>query len=317
MGVAPDALAAENDAAPANYVKDSRDVWTGERDAMPGQEVACKAVFTVRGGETYTARGRLSPGLEYVEVVSVLENGVPVNASYCTVVTRWLGDGSAFALHFSPLFAPAGEVRLEIGYTVRVTGQADRTAAVELIDSRGETLSGAAAHIRSFSLTVSRGTALSDGDRGNDPLSGAGFCLYRDRAGQKRVAFTVGADGGYIACTGYGCGHNSHVYLLSTPENGTLELQGLAQGTFYLREERTPPGHTPAADMLEITVSGEGELCAGGALLTDGRLSLLEQSAAVTVRTEKNGFIAFFETGSKLLAAVLAVMLSFRRYLFC
>ena len=289
---------------------------------MPGEEIACLAVFSARGGEGYIARGRLSPGLEFVEVTSIRQNGEPINASYCTVVTRWIDSENGFEIHFSPLFSQSEEeLRLEIEYGVRLTTDAaleeDAAASMELWDTQGGAITGEAAVIRCFDFSVYRGVSIPDKEKQSNPLPGVCFSLYRDSKGKNRVAFTEDPGRGYSACTASGCGHERHAYLLSSPENGLIQLQGLSEGTYYLREERTPQGYESTADMLEIVVSADGEISAGGVLLPDRMISLLEQSASLSVVPAANGLMTFYEIGCKVLATALAVLLALRRYLFC
>ena len=318
-GTIPGALAA---APPQtkNYVNYNGS-WTNRCDAMPGEEISCLAVFTARGGESCIARGKLSPGLEYVGTTALRQNGEPVNASYCTVVTRWLDSNSAFEIHFSPLFARDREVRLEIEYTVRLTtdaGPGERsTAAVELVDSREGVTSGEAAVIQSFGFSLYRGVSIPDTENHSNPLPSVCFSLYGDQNGKTRIAFLENGNKEYCACTAADCGHTRHAYLLSTPENGVIQLRGLSEGTYYLREERTPQGYKSTADMLEITVSENGQVSAGGVPLLGQSLSLLEQSASAHTKTVVKDLMWFYEMGCKVLATALAVLLAMRRYLFC
>ena len=174
----------------------------------------------------------------------------------------------------------------------------------------------AAAVITSCGFDLYRGVAVQGAEKQSNPLPGTCYCLYRDRELRERVAFIAGENGKFTVCAADCCGHTRHAYLLRTGENGTLHIQGLSQGRYYLLESRTPEGHGSLADGTEITVGEEGEIVAGGVPLTDGRLALVERLAGNEEKVAEKDPLAFYVYGSRVLSVLLTAMVAGRKFLF-
>lgn len=297
-------------------VETAAHVWAPERDAMPGQIVRCRAEITVEGGREYTVRSAFSPGVEFVELTALRCGGKAVNASTYTLLTGRFIPSGAFELRLSSRFSAAGVSALEIEYTVVLTESAPDESICALTVTGENDEQTVPAGIYSSGFSLYRGVAVPDSEKQSNPLPGTCYCLYRDRGLTQRVAFVAHGDGTYTACAGEHCGHRRHAYLMRTGENGTLHIRGLEQGTYCLLESRTPEGHTPMARGTEIVVSAGGTITAGGAELTDGRLSLVEKPAGYTETAEQKDPLAFYIYGSRVLSALLAVMLAAHKYLF-
>lgn len=74
----------------------------------------------------------------------------------------------------------------------------------------------------------------------NAPLSGAEFKLYSDADCTQEIKF-VGSNGVYTKATAEQ--EDSAVAALVTAADGTLKLQGLGDGTYYLKETKAPGGY--------------------------------------------------------------------------
>lgn len=320
--VSPPALAAHGPPAAENQVLDRAGEWAAQTDAMPGEEIACRAVFTVPGRAGYTARGVFSPGVECVLLTALRQNGQDVNASYYTAVTRHTPEGDAFEIHFAEGFSAAETVQLEIGYTVRLNasaawGDGENSCAVTLLSAGGEELFGQAAQILTRGVYCYRGVAIPDAAKKSNPLSGACLSLYYDAEQTQRVAFVQTGAAVYMACTGTNCGHSRHDYLLKTPENGVVTIAGLREGTYYLCETMPPRGYSAAADNLALTVDADGRLAVDGTPVPDGMIQIVEQTVGETAAVEERDPLTFYENGCKVLSAVMAVLVLERKRLFC
>ena len=298
------------------------DVRAAVLSAMPGERVECRAVFQVRGGGEYVARSRLSDGVELRDVAALRCDGERINASFYTTVERREAGEKQFEIHFAAGWAEAKEVDLEINYSVSLndragTGELANRCAVELLTADGRPLCEEELFVSTGAFSLYRAVELPDSARRSNPLYGAGFSLYRDRERTRRMTFAESRSGEYTACAGDGCRHTRHTCLLKTPPNGTIRLQGLPAGTYYLQETRPPQGYGVTADALEIRIGEDGSVTSGGTRMPEGMIPLVERPRTEPKTERKKDPLAFYETGCKVLSTVLAALLMARRRLFC
>lgn len=301
-----------------NSVTDEDGAWKAFRTAMPGETVSCRAVFRVEGGREYVARSVFSEGVELDAVHTPRQNGAPVNTSAYTVLTGNAVRCSGFEIHFSSAFSSPGAITLEILYTVRLGDLAgEKNFCAVMLEGGNDHYSGTCAVISSYGFSVYRGIGIADSDKQINPLPGACYSLYHDREMTERVAFIQRRDGSYHACEGKTCSHAHHAFLLRTRENGTAVLKGLNAGTYYLLECRTPEGYRSMADGIEIVVSSNGEVTAGGVSCQTGKVELVERlTDNAEGRSAQKDPLAFYIYGNRILSAALSVMVLFRKKLF-
>jgi len=293
--------------------------WAPVRDAMPGETLFCRSAVTLRRGGAYTLRGLLSPGLSFGAVTELRLDGETVNASYYTISTAYQEPGCAFTVHLAEGFAPDSGGELTLLYTLQLNdsaaGEAGDAASLTVTDARSRLQSGEAALIVSRGLTVYRGVLLPENNGASNPVFGACLSLYRDAARKDRVAFREREEDVYLACAGEACAHTRHAYVVRTPTNGRLRLEGLPAGTYYLAETRPPEGMTESAEPVEVTISTDGEILAGGVECPEGVVPLLHTPADVTEGRAPDP-LAFYRIGSRVLALALSLLVAGRRYYF-
>ena len=297
----------------SNSVRNPAGEWAECCSAMPGEEVECRFTALLEGGREHTIRSRFSEGVEFGALDSIRCGGEALNSAFYTLLT---GDGTC-EVHLASRFSPAEPTELEICYTVRLNAQAvslpDRNDCALEADGCS---SGESARIETCAVKLFRAVSLPEAGRQSNPLPGVCFSLYRDAQLHVRVAFEDRGDSTYEACSGLGCGHTRHVFLLRSPENGIIRLDGLRAGKYYLQEERTPQGYRPMASGLEIVLSSSGEITAGGVPAPEGVVVLAEPSPASPLPEKKDDPLSFYVKGCRFLAAALAVMLLERKRLF-
>jgi len=309
--------AASEGGAAVNAVRKNGGEWSDVCSATPGETVECRCEARLEGGREYTLRSRMSRGVEFCGLTTLRVNGSDVNSAFYTLLPR----AGTFELHLAARFSSAARALVELEYTVRLNGYAVsrpevNTCAVEILAGDDLLPSGESAGIETWALSVFRGVAVSESGRQANPLPGACFSLYRDAGMSGRVAFADKGGHTYLACTGEECGHGRHAFLLRIPEDGTVRLEGLGAGTYYLQEERTPQGYRAMASALEIVISPEGEITAGGVPARDGVMELIEPAPTSAAEKKEPDPLAFYTNGCRIFAAGLAVMLLERRRLF-
>ncbi len=291
--------------------------WTEAASALPGERVECRGVFTAEGGREYEIRTCFSQGVEFDSLRAVRADGRVVSASYFTAMTE---EGNARIL-LSACFSEPGLREIEVSYAVRLGDEArclpeENLCALELKDGSGAVITGECARIRVCSVTVFRGVSVAETGRQNNPLQGVCFSLYRDKNLTKRVAFIHRSGSVYLACSGTGCGHSRHEYLLRTRQDGLLRMEGLKPGIYYLQECVTPQGYQAMASGMELILSPEGEISAGGITAPEGLVDLSEPSSIAPSEEKDPDPLAFYTNGCRVLAEALAVLLLERRRLF-
>lgn len=98
---------------------------------------------------------------------------------------------------------------------------------------------------------------LKTDDSKNDPkpLKGAEFKLYSDEALTKEISFYKVSDGEYRVFED-GDGAGNAVTILEVDETGNLTLDGLDEGTYYLKEVKAPTGYVLSEVPIPVTIKG-------------------------------------------------------------
>ena len=313
--VAPEARCASP--AMENMVWTAQGKWASSRSVMPWDTVLLRGTAELHDTGQHTIRCHLTEGIRFETVTAVKCGGEDVNASLYTVVAAPLGEDCAFAIHLSSGVGENGD-RLEIQYTAffddRAADEASCHFYLSISGADGHTAAGESGELFLYSVGIYRGIQLPEAPGKTNPISGACFCLYYDPELQNRVAFTVHARDEYLACGGEECPHTRHTYVLRTPENGTVRLYGLPEGSYYLQETRPPDGMTAAAEVREIIVTEEGRVFSSGMECDNGIVPVVFHPALEVKTTARCTLLDIYKMGSRILATALAVLLATRRY---
>jgi len=85
------------------------------------------------------------------------------------------------------------------------------------------------------------------------PLEGVGFTL--SRSNNKPVELVWESEGFYRPASAEEVEAGNYVTEMTTPANGIFDIRGLDEGTYTLKETKTPKGYTAASDMT-IVIDG-------------------------------------------------------------
>ncbi|OUN17198.1 SpaH/EbpB family LPXTG-anchored major pilin, partial [Pseudoflavonifractor sp. An85] len=107
-------------------------------------------------------------------------------------------------------------------------------------------------------------------ENGTTPLTGAEFKLYSNATCQTEVKFN-GSNGVYK----YDAGQDAPSVALATDGSGQLKLQGLAYGTYYLKETKAPNGYALPGDVVTITITDSDK---------DGNLDVTTATGSMVVQ---------------------------------
>ncbi len=238
--------------------------------------------------------------------------------AYTTSKARPNGDAVDFALSFNyAQIKDYKQIRIEYTATVNkdaVIGNAGNANTAYLDYSNDpyanpETWEG----YESSTTVYSFGFDLTKVDKKtNDALAGAEFEVYSDAQLTNKISF-VGTNGNYKKADATQTGEA--VTTVAVNENGKLILEGLAAGTYYLKETKAPADYNIARDAFELTVkdtdnNGVAENADNSAKFENGLVAILiPNSNGFQLPTTGGMGTILFTVGGIALIALGAVMI--------
>lgn len=114
------------------------------------------------------------------------------------------------------------------------------------------------------------------------PLAGAEFKLYSNEECTQEIKF-VGSNGVYTKATADQEG-SAAVAALVTAADGTLKLQGLGDGTYYLKETKAPNGYNLPQNPVTTIVLTDAQGAADGK--SDGTLDTTTGATGTTIKPD-------------------------------
>lgn len=155
--------------------------------------------------------------------------------------------------------------KIEVCYQAKVNDQAvienpnTNDAYVEYTTEPGSTENGVHDQTKTytFGFVLDKRAGTVDGK----PLAGAVFSVYSDT--NKNGAYDADVD--TVVKFAAGTGDNVGKWIVSgtgsetvaTPENGKLNLAGLAAGTYFVKEITPPNGYNPLKDPIKVVISAD------------------------------------------------------------
>ena len=302
--------------------KEGVNAWGSTNDADIGQPVNFKSTITAQAGaENYVFHDTMSAGLTYTSVTGITLNGTTVDASNYTV-TAPAADGDTFDVTFTQAFCDTLKANDQI--VISYTATLNENAVVGLPGNPNtSTLSygdkGDASHTPSGTTPPSETVTYTwDLDilkygNGNESnvLKDAKFVLLNNN--KTKVATVVnGKITGWADVPTAGEGGSitwPANAVLTTGENGKIEIDGLDADTYYLRETQAPAGYNKLADDQAVTITGATKGENEKLTYTTVVAKINNQSGAELPSTGGIGTTIFYVLGGVLVvgAAVLLV----------
>lgn len=146
----------------------------------------------------------------------------------------------------------------------------------------------------------------------NDALAGAEFEVYSDAQLTNKISF-VGTNGNYKKADATQT--DEAVTTVAVNESGKLILEGLAAGTYYLKETKAPADYNIARDAFELTVKdtdndGVAENADNSARFENGLVTIsIPNSNGFQLPTTGGMGTILFTVGGIALIALGAVMI--------
>ena len=133
------------------------------------------------------------------------------------------------------------------------------------------------------------------------PLPGAGFELY---SGDKQIKFTKG-DGNI-----YKVDPNGTVTEIITDGTGKFEIEGLAQGSYTLKEKTVPAGYNKCDDVT-VVIGANGALTQNGTVTTE--VGIQNNAGSTLPETGGVGTTMFYIFGSVMVLAAVVLLVTKKR----
>lgn len=323
----PSATIKEKNAVPTNekeVKEDSTSKFGEKNDADIGQVVEFRSTITAQAGaENYVFHDKMSAGLTYKEVTSVKLNDTTVDAQYYELKTTELADDCTFEIVFKQEFCDTlkNDDKIVISYSATVNENAVIGLDGNPNDSDvsyGDTTN--TKHTpKSETVTYVWDLDILKYANGNESsvLKDAQFVLLNEEKTQVAVFANgkltrwenvpaAGEDGSIAWPDGS---------VLTTGENGKVELDGLDANTYYLREIKAPDGYNKLAEDVKVDITGATEDAENNNQLKYETVTakVNNQSGTELPSTGGMGTKVFYIIGGVLVAAAVILLITKKR----
>ena len=322
----PDVTIKEKNAEPTNekeVEEDSTNAYGKTNDADIGQTVNFKSTITAQAGaENYLFHDKMSAGLTFTAVTKVTLNGTDVAAENYEVVTTGLTDDCTFEVRFTQAFCDTLKAndKIVISYTatlnenavVGVEGNPNESKIEYGQSGKTTTTPPSTTTTYTWDLEVLK---YGNGDK-EKVLKDAQFVLLNKNKDKVAVV-----DNGKL--TGWenvpAEGEDGTITwntdsVLITNEQGKIEIDGLDEDTYYLREIEAPAGYNGLGQDVEVKITGATKAEDSATLTyTTVVAEINNQSGTELPSTGGMGTTVFYILGSVLVLGAAVVLVTRKR----
>lgn len=287
------------------------DQLVGNNSANIGDVVNFKTTITAQAGaKKYVLHDTMDNSLTFNDDVAVTYNGNGLNNPGDYTVTKPGADGSTFDVTFTESFLNklTANSKLYVTYSATVNENAvvkdPMTNKTHLTYGDKNTETNKPETItKTFGITVFKYT----GD--NKALEGAEFKLSTDSSCKdttKDLKFK-NLEGKYRYNT------SGDITLISS-DKGYIHIEGLKEGTYYLKETKAPKGYNLLKAPLEIKIDSAGKIYLNGSLTENtGDVRVQNKSGTVLPSTGGAGTTMIYLVGAVLVLGSGVVLVTKRR----
>lgn len=290
--------------------ENSTDEYGKVNDAEIGQTVNFKSTITAQeGAENYVFHDKMDKGLTYGSVTGITLNGIVVDASNYTV-TAPAADSDTFDVTFTQAFCDTLKAndKIVISYTATVNEKAVVAGDGNKNESKlsyGEDGKYTTTPSDTKTYTWSFDVLKYANGKESDVLAGAKFVLLNK---DKTKAATI-VNGKLTGWTDVEKGT-----VLTTDDNGKINIDGLDADTYYLRETEAPAGYNKLAEDVKVEINPTKS--------EDGTTLTLEKAVTAKVENKSGselpstggmGTTIFYVLGTILLVGAAVLLIAKKR----
>ena len=322
----PDVTIKEKNKEPTNekeVEEDSKNTYGKTNDADIGQTVNFKSTITAQAGaENYVFHDKMSAGLTFTGVTKVTLNGQDVTAENYEVVTTGLTDDCTFEVRFTQAFCDTLKAndKIVISYTAKLNENAVVGVKGNPNESKieygqtGKTTTTPPSETKTYTWELD---ILKYGNNNmENVLKDAQFVLLNED--KDKVATVVNGK-----ITGWAdvpaAGDDGTITwpdntILTTNEQGKIEIDGLDADTYYLREIKAPAGYNALGADVEVKITGATKVEGSNDLTyTPVTAEINNQSGTELPSTGGMGTTVFYVLGSVLALGAAVVLVTRKR----
>ena len=324
----PSVIMEEKNEVPTNVKtvqEDSTGNYGEKNDADIGQTVNFKSTITAQAGaENYVFHDKMSEGLTYTGVTGITLNGAVVAESNYEV-TAPAADGDTFDVTFTQAFCDTLKAndKIVVSYTATLNEKAviagagnPNTSKVSYGVKDGTTSEPSGTTPPSETTTYTWDLDVLKYANGDESkvLKDAEFVLLNS-AKTKVATIVNGKVTGWAdvpaAVDGTIAWPTNTV--LTTGENGKIEIDGLDADTYYLREVKAPAGYNKLPDDVSIVITGATKGDNDELTYTTVLAKVNNQSGTELPSTGGIGTTIFYVAGGVLVIGAAALLIAMRK----
>lgn len=277
---------------------------------------------TLEGYETYNVvfHDTLSEGLAYAGNLKVLIDGTDKTTGFTlscegTLLTVSCDDVKVLGAKESSKIVVTYDAVLDDDAVIGASGNPNKVKLEYSNDpnwnGEGTEPTGNTPEIEVKVFTWEIPVVKVDGSDHSKKLAGAKFTLFKDANCSQSVDIVEPSEGAvYKVCTQGNCTDHAHVSEIVTDSTGEFEIEGLQQGTYYLKEIEAPAGYNLLPKALKVVVGENGILTVDDSTSTVAKVTVENNKGPVLPETGGIGTTLFYVVGGALVigAAVLLVV---------
>lgn len=290
-------------------------------DANIGDTVNFRITVTANDGapKNYVIHDKMSDGLTFKEITSVTINGTALTAGTDYTISTDCNDGCTFEIKFIKAINPNDVIVVEYSATINdkavVSGTGNPNESWLEYGDKHNVTKRSITRTYVWKFDVFKYTADGETEIG---LGDAEFRLYKEVGGTKYYAKAV---------TNKIAGWSENVneaYTFVSAADGTIEIVGLDEGTYYLEETEAPAGYNKLAAPVKVVITKEinNETNEGTATITysynggaasTGTVKVLNNMGQELPSTGGIGTTIFYIVGAVLVAAAGILLITKKR----
>lgn len=287
------------------------DQLADKNSANIGDAVNFKTTITAQAGaKKYVLHDTMSGSLTFNDDVVVTYNGNVLNDSDDYTVTKPGADGSTFDVTFTESFLNKLTANSKLYVTYSATVNENAVVKDSMINKTHLTYGNNTETNKPETITKTFGIPVFKYTGNNEALPGAKFILSTDPQCEdvnQTLKFKKNTAGIYRYDA-------KGTTTLESSSTGHIDIEGLKEGTYYLKETKAPDGYNLLKKPVTITIDSEGKIYVDGSgEVNNGDVRVQNNSGTLLPSTGGVGTTMIYLIGGALVLGSGVVLATKRR----